>query len=461
MSKILQIAWREFVATIATKGFIIGILITPAIIAAMILIFPLLMSDDAPRVEGEIAIIDLTGEVFDGVRDYLEPEALARRRRDFRQKIKQETPEGLPQTDSARSSAIEAQALAAILGEIPKLEVVELEPGADLEQEKKPLTSGTVEDGGRLAVAVVHRDAIARSANDDPLGQYDLYVRDKLDDRIVDEVKDGLRTAIVNARLARVGLDPAIVGELTSVGRITPTTVTEKGEKRTNKALNIFLPAGFMILLLISVMTSGQHIMVSTIEEKSSRVVEVLLSAVSPMQLLAGKIIGQMCVGLTIIAVYSAMGMSAMVSFAVMGLVDVSLFFYLFIFFLIAFFFIGSMMAAIGSSVNEIREAQSMLTPVMLTMMIPWLLWMPITRDPNSLFATIASFIPPIGSFVTLLRMSSTAPPPIWQVWGSIAVCALGAYLALWGASKVFRIGLLMHGKPPNFATLVRWIRMA
>jgi ABC-2 type transport system permease protein len=189
--------------------------------------------------------------------------------------------------------------------------------------------------------------------------------------------------------------------------------------------------------------------------------VEILLSAVSPMQLMTGKILGQLGVGLSILLIYSAMGIAALVSFALLGFVELWLLFYLVIFFLIAYFTVGAFMAAIGSAVNELREAQSLMTPVTMMLVIPWLLWMPISRDPNSLFSTITSFIPPINSFVMLLRMTSTSPPPLWQVWLSIAIGAVAVWLALKAAAKVFRIGLLMHGKAPNFATLIRWIRMA
>jgi ABC-2 type transport system permease protein len=86
---------------------------------------------------------------------------------------------------------------------------------------------------------------------------------------------------------------------------------------------------------------------------------------------------------------------------------------------------------------------------------------MPISRDPNSLFAIVLSFLPPLGNFVMLLRMTSNTPPAMWQAWLSILVGAAGVYAALWFAAKVFRIGLLMFGKPPTLGTLVRWARMS
>jgi ABC-2 type transport system permease protein len=97
----------------------------------------------------------------------------------------------------------------------------------------------------------------------------------------------------------------------------------------------------------------------------------------------------------------------------------------------------------------------------MMILMIPWFLWLPISRDPNSVLALTLSFIPGIGTFVTLLRMASNSPPPPWQIGASIVICLAGAVAAVWAAGKVFRIGLLMFGKPPSFATLIRWIRIS
>jgi ABC-type Na+ efflux pump permease subunit len=168
-----------------------------------------------------------------------------------------------------------------------------------------------------------------------------------------------------------------------------------------------------------------------------------------------------MAVGLVILVLYAGMGITALVSYALLGLLDPWLLVYLVIFYMIAYFVLAAMMAAIGAAVNEMREAQTLLTPVMVVVMIPWLLWMPITRDPSGTFAIVTSFVPPINTFVMILRMTSSTPPPVWQIWLSIAVGVGSVYAALWFAAKVFRIGLLMFGKPPNFATLVRWVRMA
>jgi ABC-2 type transport system permease protein len=190
-------------------------------------------------------------------------------------------------------------------------------------------------------------------------------------------------------------------------------------------------------------------------------VVEVLLSALSPMQLMTGKILGQLCVGLSILLIYGSMGGGALIFFGLADLLGFLAVIYLIVFFLIAYVTVGALMAAIGSSVNDMREAQSLMAPVMMTLMMPYMLWFPISRDPNSVFATVISFIPPINPFVMMLRITSTEPPPTWQVLLSMLVGVIGVYLSVWAAAKIFRIGLLMFGKPPNFLTLIRWLRMA
>jgi ABC-type Na+ efflux pump permease subunit len=203
----------------------------------------------------------------------------------------------------------------------------------------------------------------------------------------------------------------------------------------------------------------GQGLVTSTIEEKTSRVIEVLLSAVSPFELLAGKLLGQMGVSVVVLGLYIGLAFMVLASLAMFGLLDLSLVFYLFVFFVLTYLTVGSLMMAVGSAVNEMREAQSLMTPIMLVIMVPWMLAEPITRQPNSTFSTVISFVPPINTFAMLLRLASSAPPPAWQVWLTIVVGAGAVVASVWCAAKIFTIGLLMYGKPPDLKTLVRWIR--
>jgi ABC-2 type transport system permease protein len=106
-------------------------------------------------------------------------------------------------------------------------------------------------------------------------------------------------------------------------------------------------------------------------------------------------------------------------------------------------------------------DAQSLFTPVMVLVLIPYLLTVVAMGAPASPLIVAFSFVPPFNSFLMLARLASDAPPPLWQVPVTIALGLVFVGFVLWFAAKVFKIGLLMHGKPPSFATLVRWARMA
>jgi ABC-2 type transport system permease protein len=454
MSKILQIAWREFVATAMTKGFIIGLVAMPVIMLAV----PLLTNFKTPAVQGEIAVLDRSGAGIDArLAESLSPEAFAERRRKVQARIDAVMPEAI----RGLQGGAQAQAsMDAALGELPTLRVTALAADVDIEAEKARLLATGEGDARRLALLIIAPDAV-RAGDTGALGSYEFFIRKKLDERMVGEIRDALRPVLIDARMQANGLDPAQVRVLNELPRVRAVTVGEEGESSVAQVVAEFLPVAFMLLMFIAIMTAGQMLVTSTVEEKSSRVVEVLLAAVSPTQLMAGKILGQLGVGLLMMSVYISLGMLALLSFALTGLVEFWQLALFGLFFLIAFATFGALMAAAGAAVNELREAQSLLTPIMLLAVAPMILWMPIRSDPNSMMATALSLSPGVSPFVMVMRISSNTPPPVWQIGLALVIGVLSTMAAMWIAGKVFRVGLLMHGKPPNFATLVRWVRMA
>ena len=439
MTRIVHVARREFLSTVLTKGFIIGILLTPCLVAVTLVLMPVLMSEATPPIVGEVLVSDPTGLVYPGLRDYLGPAALA----DKRAELLDDAAEVMP-------TRVGEAAVQSVLGEVPKLDVILYDGDVDAAKPSLRAVSGP------LAIAVIPDDAV-----DGARGSYELFVREKLDDRLERELHSAIRDAIVDARVDARGLDRDELDALIRVPYHRSTTVTEDGERETFELLNTLLPLTFMALVLMSVLVSGQYLMTTTIEEKQSRVVEMLLAAVSPMELMTGKILGQLGVGLLVLFLYSGAGLVGLVAFSLTGAIDIGLVVYMLISYLIAYFVIASMMAAVGAAVNELREAQTLMTPLAFVMMVPWLLWFPVSRNPNSMLAVVTSFLPPVNTFVMLLRLTSNSPPPFWQVALSLAIGAASVYAALWFAGKIFRIGLLMHGKPPNLRTLIRWARMA
>ncbi|GJQ30866.1 MAG: hypothetical protein HBSAPP03_27500 [Phycisphaerae bacterium] len=483
MNKVLCIAWREFTSTVFTKGFLLGVVMTPLMILVVAGAIAWMKKFEGPRIRGTVAVIDLSGLVADGLAVKFGPEAEAREAEDRGR----EAAEGLKQSDLGKAASTMAEAsgqdvskqasaaAANMVRQGPQLTLEVLPRDADADAEKESVKHATVRThaetpsqgtGDRLALVVIPAGAVQRSG--EAFVPYLAFYAQRLDGEVQSRIQRRVADAIIDARLraderlGSAGLTPSDVRSLVERPRAEARTLTPEGEKNSLGELMMLVPMGFMLLLMISVMTSGSNLLTTTVEEKSNRVMEVLLSAVSPVQLMSGKIIGQMGVGLLILIAYSGLGIGS-VAFLLkrLDLITWSSLVYLGVFFIIAYFLIASMMAAIGSAVNDMREAQALMTPVMVIVMIPWLIWFVIQRAPNSPLAVALSFVPGTNPFVMVIRLSGSEPVPAWQIPVSILVGVLSVVGAAWGAAKIFRVGVLMYGKPPDFRTLMRWIRMA
>jgi ABC-type Na+ efflux pump permease subunit len=312
-----------------------------------------------------------------------------------------------------------------------------------------------------LALVVVDDDAVEQAADAGEFGTYSIYASRDLDDATEGALYDSLREAIVTARLDASQLDQKRIDTMTRVRRPVSVVVTQAGEQRSRRQVRQMLPILVGVMLFVAVIMGGQLLLTSTVEEKSSRVVEVLLAAVSPFQLMFGKLLGQTAVGLLGMAIYLALGLLALYSFAILGIIDPMLIGYFLVFFLITYLVFGALMMSIGAAVNTMQEAGSLMGPVMLLLVFPYMLSPMVGRAPNSLLSVALSFVPPINSFAMMTRMASESPPPAWQIWLTVLIGLGTVCAAIWFASKIFKVGLLMHGKPPTFATLIRWARNA
>jgi len=451
MKNILLVAQREFIATVSTKAFIIGLLIMPVMIGIMSIIFPRLLNPRNFTTRGEVVVIDRSGRAMADVKAAFTPERVAARREEAARQLMSQAPAAVQQA-AGRGSARIATAMRAGAAD---LRVIEAPADGDLQPQKAWLLETAASP--HLAVIVIQKNAVI--ADGGTYGGYESYVPANADDRAMNEIHQALEEGLVNARTRARGIDRADVEAIVRVPRGQSITVTRGTERATVRGINQALPIIFVALMFMGVMTGGQGLMTSTVEEKSSRVMEVLLSAVSPLELLAGKMIGQFGVSMIMLGVYIVLGFLLLLSFALLGLINPWLVPYLVIFFVLSFLTYGALMVSVGAVVNDMREAQSLMMPLMLVLTFPFWVWFPISQNPNSAFSVVLSLLPPISSFAMLLRITSTAPPPWWQVWLSIGVGIAGVAAALWFASKVFKIGLLMYGKPPNLATLMRWAR--
>ena len=464
MKRVVPIMVREFLATAMTKSFIIGaFIVPPGIMAIMAVAMPLLLTQKAPKIEGTLAVIDRSGAgIAEVVAKAFSPEGAEQRRGTQRAEIEEvrDQMEALAPGMGGQSE-VQQKLLQGVLEGSATLTVEILPPDTDV-AEASVAVRGKVREGGRLALLSIDADAV-EPGDDGEYGSYTLHVRSKFDERNVAEIQGVARDAILSARVTTaLNIPIERFNSLRQVSAPKPLEVTETGEQRTSlPGLSMILPFSFVLVTMMGVMIGGQYLLTTTIEEKSSRVVEVLLSAVSPTTLMSGKILGQMLVSATLLVIYGSIGIFALFMFALSDLVSIWAIVYCVAFFVIAYFTIASAMAAIGSAVSDMREAQAMMTPVILTVMVPYFLGLPIAQNPNSGFAVAMSFIPPFSPFVMMMRVASNDPPAHWQPMLAILIGIVTVLLCFWGAGKIFRIGLLLHGKPPSFGTLLKWIRMA
>ena len=198
----------------------------------------------------------------------------------------------------------------------------------------------------------------------------------------------------------------------------------------------------------------------TTIEEKSNKVMEVLLSAVSPTQLMAGKIFGQAAVAALMLVMFGGIIIAGLIALALSNILSVQLILLSLAYFVIAYFTIATVMAAIGSAVSELRDAQALMTPVIVVLMMPLVLYIPINNNPTSTLAVVTSMIPPLTPFVMPLRLAASPEPlPAWEIIASLLIGVGSVVCLLWITSRIFRVGVLMQGKPPSPMELLRWMR--
>ena len=278
---------------------------------------------------------------------------------------------------------------------------------------------------------------------------------------MTETLERAVRDAIVEARVARSGQDYAALKALLERPNPQSMRVSQDGRQAPeSRVAKMLIPAGFMFLLWVSVFTSANYLLTTTIEEKGSKVMEVLLSALSPMQLLGGKLLGQAGVSAVMLLMYGGLALVGLNVGRMGDVVPVMHFVWAGVFFVMAYCMVATLMVAVGSAVSDLREAQSLVGPVMLLLMLPLMLWFAIVEHPNGTLAVVTSFTPPAIPFVMILRLTTASEPvPHWQVAASIVVGFASAFGMLWAASRIFRVGILLQGKPPSLRELLRWVR--
>jgi ABC-type Na+ efflux pump permease subunit len=190
-----------------------------------------------------------------------------------------------------------------------------------------------------------------------------------------------------------------------------------------------------------------------------SRISEVLIGSVTPFELMMGKLFGSASVSLLLACVYLAGGLAVANHWGYAQLIAPAMLAWFLLFLILALFIFGSIFIAIGAACSDLKDAQNMMTPAMLILMLPAVTWFAVARAPDSTMAFTLSMIPTATPFLMLMRIAVPPGPPLWQVLVSVAITALTVVAAIYAAGKIFRTGLLMQGKAATLGEMWRWVR--
>jgi ABC-type Na+ efflux pump permease subunit len=214
-----------------------------------------------------------------------------------------------------------------------------------------------------------------------------------------------------------------------------------------------------MYLLFIALMSSAPQLLTAVIEEKMSRISEVLISSITPTQLMLGKLLGVAGVATLLALIYLGGGVYALLQTGQFELVRPTLLVWFVVYLLCAVLMFGSVFVAIGAACSDLKDSQSMMQPIMIFMLLPMFASAIVLRQPNATLSVMASLFPTASPFLMLIRLAMTPPPPMWQVALSVVLTLGTTAVFIWAAARIFRVGLLMQGKPPNLPELMKWIR--
>lgn len=446
MKKLYAVFKREYLQAVRKKSFLIMTVLTPILFGGLMVIPSALAMKGLG--EKAVAVVDGTGRleaaVVEGLRAREGPELRA---------------------EAARNLQQPGRRRPAVSGNI-RAEYVNT-AGRDPKEAARPFLDRlhTAEKGSRLDGVFV----IPAKAFDDPALPLTYYSRSSTDLIVQERLGRVVNRALERERLSGRGLNPAEIEKLLRDLRVEAVQVTKGGEEKKGGEMNFLVGFAFVLLVFLPVILYGQEVMRGIIQEKTDRIVEILISSMTPFELLSGKILGMAAVGLTQIAVWVAMGGAVAIwGTAAATAVGVnlgqflrpSLALWFLVFFILGYLINVCIYAVGGAIVNSEKEAQQVVTPVLFVMMLPWFLAMPILMNPDSALSTVLSLIPvytPITMFIRIL----VSEPPLWQVGLSIALAVATILGFFWITAKIFRLGLLATGKRPTIPELWRWLKVA
>jgi ABC-2 type transport system permease protein len=275
-----------------------------------------------------------------------------------------------------------------------------------------------------------------------------------------------VNAVVLNERFRRASVDRALVVRLTRQAPIEELGLFNRGEgggvtaaEQVNAARAYGVPVAILALMYITVMASAPQLLNSVIEEKMSRISEVLIGSVTPFELMMGKLTGGAAASILLSVIYIAGGLVVVQYWGGYGAAVTPVILAWFLLYLtLALFIFGSLFVAIGAACNDLKDSQNMMTPVMLLVMVPMFTAGSVLRAPDGTMAMVLSLIPTAAPFLMLLRISLRPGPPVWQIILSVVMMTCTAMIVVWAAGKIFRTGLLMQGKSATVAEMMRWV---
>jgi len=447
MKKFFAVIKREYLQRVRTKFFVVTTLVGP-LMFALFGIVPLYIARMNIGGPTRLAVIDQSGKVYDRFREALlqtvdedEDDELDGERTDPNQQ------EQMQRKPSFGRTHFE----------------VELVPssGRPLEELKRELNE-RVRRNELDGYVVIPADILSD-------GKAEFFGRNTGDIFTRGAVADRLTRAVREERLAENKIDQQVLREAGRRVSLASTKISSRGEERVSGTGLMFV-LSFGVLIYVSVMLYGQMVLAAVLEEKETRIAEVLFSSMRSFPLMMGKLIGVSMVALTQLTIWGlafllfaafGVGMAAAQGVPV-NLPHVSplIVVYFLLFFLMGYFIYATIYALIGSMVTTTQEGGQLAMPIVLMLVAGFYFLFPIIRSPNSPLAFWASMFPFLAPITMMVRIT-TETPPAWQIFLSLAIGFATVVGLVWLTSRVYRVGMLMYGKKASIPEVWRWVKQA
>jgi ABC-2 type transport system permease protein len=302
----------------------------------------------------------------------------------------------------------------------------------------------------------------------DPKDSFELHMRNPDNFSLIGPLSGAVDQAVISARLSERGIHLDDIKAVLHGTDLKLMKISETGEAE-EKGQSIAIAVALVILLYTALLMYGIITMRSVLEEKTTRTMEVLISAVRPFELLTGKILGVAAAAFTQFAVwmistallftYGALAAMGMGGTALSGVhVPISLVLYATLFFIGGYFLYSSMFAAIGAACSNEQDAQQLQWIAMAPLVFCMVIYSMVLNDPTSTASVVLSEIPFFAPVLMALRISLQTPPA-WQIALSLVLLVFTTIVTIWASAKIYRVGILMYGKRPSLVEMFRWLR--